>query len=291
METYKQVLDSKRSAGGYNTGVKLRGNVLVTYRQYRASISYFYIKRTVKSDGITTEPLSVVLCPRREPAHEVCDMVGKSHPLHPGRDMKVRWAAKIFNNVATLLAALITEKAPDEELFTVLSAQSQFDNILSGDVPLVFPVFERMRKEILHYIPKTLQIKASDLLDRISNAPGIAWNENGELIVNDKLIKGTHIVDLVGDLIRARKQDPPHGFRGFAEALRPLYLPSELIGNPQRLDYLRNDLTPSFITPITKRKFVVKKSSIKPPVWESLEWMICIITPNASRATVVVWNR
>ena len=66
-------------------------------------------------------------------------------------------------------------------------------------------------------------------------------------------------MDLAGDLIRARKQNPPHGFREFAEALRPLYLPSELIGNPQRLDCLRNDLTPSFMTPVTKRKFAVKK--------------------------------
>ena len=148
-----------------------------------------------------------------------------------------------------------------------------------------------MREEILNYIPKTLKIKASDLLDRISNAPGIAWNANGELIVNDKVIKGTHIVDLVGDLIRTRKQDPPHGFSEFAEALRPLYLPSELIGNPQRFEYLRNDLIPSFMSLVTKRKFAVKNSSIKPPVWESPVWMICSITRSASRATVVVWNR
>ena len=50
----------------------------------------------------------------------------------------------------------------------------------------------RMREEILHYIPKTLKVKASDLLDRIWNAPGIGWNENGELIVNDNVIIYTY---------------------------------------------------------------------------------------------------
>ena len=64
----------------------------------------------------------------------------------------------------------------------------------------------RMREEIMNYIPKTLKIKANDLLDRISNAPGIVWNANGALIVNDKVIQGTHIVDLVGNLIHARNR-------------------------------------------------------------------------------------
>ena len=110
-----------------------------------------------------------------------------------------------------------------------------------------------MWEEILHYIPKTLKVKDIDLLDRISNAPGIGWNAQGELIFDDRVIKGTHIVDLVSDLIGSCKQDPLHGFREFAQALRWL---SELIGNPHCLDYLRNDLTPSLMIQLVNERLL-----------------------------------
>ena len=96
----------------------------------------------------------------------------------------------------------------------------------------------RMREDVLHVIPKTLKVKASALLDRISNAVGINWNDKGELMVNDQPIKGSHIVDLVDDIVRTRKRKPPRGWREFADALADLNLPAALIGNTDRWNYM-----------------------------------------------------
>lgn len=116
-----------------------------------------------------------------------------------------------------------------------------------------------MREEILHFIPKSLKNKASDLLQRLSNRNDINWNDKGELIVDNETIHGSHIVDLVGDLIRSRKQDPPRGWRAFADALSRLNLPAELIGNSERWQYIHG--TPTNVK--TKR-------DIKPKVkWET----------------------
>ena len=62
VDVYKQVLNTQISAGGYNTGTKMEKQHFSDL-MFRGSISYFYIKRTVRGDGVTTDPLKLVLCP------------------------------------------------------------------------------------------------------------------------------------------------------------------------------------------------------------------------------------
>ena len=100
----------------------------------------------------------------------------------------------------------------------------------------------RMREDVLHVIPKTLKIEASALLDRISNAAGISWNDKGELMVNDQPIKGSHVVDLVDDIVRTGKRKPPRGWQEFADPLADLNLPAALIGNTDRWNYMHGTM-------------------------------------------------
>ena len=119
----------------------------------------------------------------------------------------------------------------------------------------------RMREEILHYIPKTFKTKAVDLLDRIDRSHDITWNDKGELVVKNQVVSGSHIVDLVGDIIWSRQQDPPTGWREFADALIDLHLPSELVGNSKRLEYMKGDSSSgtNTVTPVFTKSPVVKR--------------------------------
>ena len=56
---YKQVLDTQESGGGTNKGFRTDGKSMFTYSQDRKSLSFFYIKRVVGADGISTGPTSV----------------------------------------------------------------------------------------------------------------------------------------------------------------------------------------------------------------------------------------
>ena len=58
-KTFLEVLTTKQSKGGINVGFQLKDQTLYTYRQQRNALSYFYPKRKVLEDGITTEPLSI----------------------------------------------------------------------------------------------------------------------------------------------------------------------------------------------------------------------------------------
>jgi hypothetical protein len=58
-DKYLNVLLSKQSASGTNKGFRVINNSMYTYKQVRAGCSYFYPKRKVLEDGVTTVPLDI----------------------------------------------------------------------------------------------------------------------------------------------------------------------------------------------------------------------------------------
>lgn len=58
-EKYLNVLLSKRSSSGINRGFRVINNTIFTYQQVREGFSYFYPKRKVLQDGVSTIPLEI----------------------------------------------------------------------------------------------------------------------------------------------------------------------------------------------------------------------------------------
>ena len=61
VELYRRVLNSGQASGSVNMGFRLYDNQMMTYRQRRQSIGYFYVKRKVLPDRRSTEPLDITL--------------------------------------------------------------------------------------------------------------------------------------------------------------------------------------------------------------------------------------
>ena len=61
VQLYKQVLDTGNSESAVNTGFRTFDNTMKTYSQKRNGLSYFYCKRRVLDDGISTVPLDLTL--------------------------------------------------------------------------------------------------------------------------------------------------------------------------------------------------------------------------------------
>ena len=57
---YKKVLDTKQSHVGKNFGFRMIGGKIFQYSQPKAALSYFYCKRIVHPDGISTSPLQII---------------------------------------------------------------------------------------------------------------------------------------------------------------------------------------------------------------------------------------
>ena len=58
-EKYLKVLQTKKADEGVNKGFRIVNNRVLTYSQFRGGFSYFYPKRKVLSDGISTIPLDI----------------------------------------------------------------------------------------------------------------------------------------------------------------------------------------------------------------------------------------
>jgi len=63
MTIYRCVLRTQRAGCGSIQGFRARNNIIYTYEQTRNGFSYFYCKRRVLDDGMSTIPLDLELCP------------------------------------------------------------------------------------------------------------------------------------------------------------------------------------------------------------------------------------
>ena len=58
-DSYLEVLTTKKSGGGVNKSFRSDGVAIYTYQQQRKSLSFFYPKRIVQDDGVSTKPTRV----------------------------------------------------------------------------------------------------------------------------------------------------------------------------------------------------------------------------------------
>ena len=96
--------------------------------------------------------------------------------------------------------------------------------------------------DVVDTVPKTMQAKARRLMEHMKR--DIAWTARGELIREGVPVAGSNVVDLVNDLMRKRKTDPT-GWQPFAQQLRAMNLPKEMVGNVAKRAYIRQATTPT----------------------------------------------
>ena len=58
-DAFLSVLTNRRSGSGVNRGFRVRDSSMMTYVQERAALTYFYPKRKVLEDGLSTAPLDL----------------------------------------------------------------------------------------------------------------------------------------------------------------------------------------------------------------------------------------
>ena len=66
MTTFRHVLYTQRMGHSTLKDFRARNNGISTYEQTRNGFSYFYCKRRVLEDGVSTVPLDLELCPAKK---------------------------------------------------------------------------------------------------------------------------------------------------------------------------------------------------------------------------------
>ena len=97
-----------------------------------------------------------------------------------------------------------------------------------------------VEEEVMKSVPKIYKAGARQLLDKIKKHQDVLhWNDQGELLYENKPIPGSHVVDLVNDTLRHRKGFEPVGWYVFARGLARMNVPENLVRNPQRQSAIR----------------------------------------------------
>ncbi len=91
-------------------------------------------------------------------------------------------------------------------------------------------------KAIVATIPATFQRKALGILeyiDRVDTGRKLKWDARGQVTLNGQSLDGVNIVDLIQDVVRARKTCQAKGCEHFAVYLHSINTPREFMVNPK----------------------------------------------------------
>lgn len=95
--------------------------------------------------------------------------------------------------------------------------------------------------EVLQSVPKNLQKHAKMILERVKQNPKMGWTPQGELKVGEQIYPKSNMTDLVGDLLKKRKNFNPPGWETFSNLLYEGNIPQDLVRNPDRLKFMLSE--------------------------------------------------
>ena len=100
---------------------------------------------------------------------------------------------------------------------------------------------DSIEDDILHNIGARNRKNAAFILQKLRNSDLLRWNQSGEIIVQDKTIKGSHIFDLMKTLSNRRfhARAIPRGWDDFLKTISKLNIPLTTIANTQAREQLR----------------------------------------------------
>lgn len=123
------------------------------------------------------------------------------------------------------------------------------------------PATIEVKRLIKQTLPPTLRGKGEALLEHLANLPGVSWDSKQQLILDDKTIDKSNVVDLVDDLVRDRKtiKPPPKGWDELADVLTKTNIPKALIGNSTRRHSLMQDRLSRADRPLKRKQASPRK--------------------------------
>ena len=186
-------------------------------------------------------------------------------------DPNVSATASLQRDLSSVMANEDLSEAEKSQLYgqTLHKFKTAHQKVLKETslFPQSDPSSSRMNQLVIDSVPSTMKRKAQLLVSLLKTNPNVSWEDDGTVKLYGKSIPGSNIIDLVNDVIRHRKGSEPTGWQSFAEGLRDMNIPQDVIGNRERWDWMhRAPETPEtdYITP--KQKRTIRKTASRIPV-------------------------
>nr|CAD7415728.1 unnamed protein product [Timema poppensis] len=133
----------------------------------------------------------------------------------------------------------------------VSKLDKEMEKILASklDDKFKWTLYQQVLQRYLHFIqhpppsentttsPEVSVLPIPAVLNTVAAQPrGISWDSNGEVSIQDTPLRVSNIVDLVNDLVRARRHSEPSGLREFLTALQKINVPKEFISEDDAVE-------------------------------------------------------
>jgi len=100
-------------------------------------------------------------------------------------------------------------------------------------------------KVIRGVFPKTYHEKIDNLYKSLKSVEGLDWDDRGKIQIDGVDVVNTNITDIVVDLMKKWKREPPSGWDRIRSKLQQSNFPTSLIYNPARITDLTSRNTPT----------------------------------------------
>lgn len=195
--------------------------------------------------------------------------------------------AKKYTNILQRYLSLVRQGEREKTVLTLSSPIAQTYDAGVTTYPDDGDVFIA---NILKHIPKRSQKNAEYILDALRGASDrVSWTEQGEIVFNGQVFKGSHVHDLIKNVTATHNVSDaarPPGWKKFLKTLADLNMPLSVVPNAHvrgTLSILKNSFnsfsdtsseTSAVGIPVVKRKRknVVLSPSFRTPMSQNASW-------------------
>lgn len=154
-------------------------------------------------------------------------------------DMDVHEKAKKYGNILQRYLSLVRQGEREKGILTLSTpVMANVDASVSTDTPASADgVKDTIAEEVLRHIPKRSRRNAEHILASLSRSSDVvSWTDQGEVIINNQPIKGSHLFDLIKSITAVHNVSQltkPVGWELFLKSLASLNVPLSTIRNTQ----------------------------------------------------------
>jgi len=148
--------------------------------------------------------------------------------------MKEKTLTKLDKEIEQTLSSELPDSEKAVKYIAALRRYKYFDSPVKEEAKV------DVEEDILSTVPITQRHKAKRLLEHLKRDTSVQIGEKGEFIYRQQKLPLSHVGELLNDVLQKKlsKGESPKGWRKFAETLKTLDVPRDLIENTDRWKYM-----------------------------------------------------
>ena len=198
MKKFEETLSSKNVMTSKNIGFRLNKSIMHTYSQEKNGFNYFYCKRKVLEDGVTTEPLDIVVSPWEEKTVVIDDIHNPLSNLYQCKLTYDRFCFCSSEHLYFLISRDETDPFQLEILMEDFNESYKKEDI--GERIIRFAILQKFiqnqefREKLKEYSNSYIAYKQNTLSRQDNSFWGVTTSSNLVIVLKSSCLSGNNLL-------------------------------------------------------------------------------------------------